>query len=250
MAIFFAWAAESAEPDLCNVGSQRQLFIDATLFDRSHNVAMRLHPPKKTNEKVLQFDKPWESATLNWFNVMEDQGVVDKKAKYRMWYECYDVPGWPTNDDTSFCYAESRDGVHWTKPELGLFDYQGSKKNNILFRQIGSGAGRSRVHGAGVFKDPTAPPEARYKCVSQGMWSEIKPPHRITGMFSPDGIHWTRYPKPICDVFADSQFSGFWDESLHKYVIYGRFGRGIGRSESTDFSQFSPLPIHAPAEQQ
>ena len=79
-------------------------------------------------------------------------GVVDREAKYRMWYECYDVEGWPTADDTSFCYAESRDGIHWTKPELGLFEYQGSKKNNILFRQIGDGdhhrqvCGRVRCH--------------------------------------------------------------------------------------------------------
>jgi L-ascorbate metabolism protein UlaG (beta-lactamase superfamily) len=172
---------------------------------------------------------------------MKDPGVIDKEANYRMWYECYDVAGWPTTDDTSFCYAESRDGVHWTKPELGLFEFQGSKKNNILFRQIGDGAGRSRVHGSGLFIDPTAPPEARYKVVSQGIWAGQTPPHRISGMYSPDGIHWTRYPKTICDMFADSQYSGFWDARIGKYVIYGRFGSGIGRAESRDFAQFPLL---------
>ena len=37
-----------------------------------------------------------------------------------------------------------------------------------------------------------------------------------------DGLHWTRDPKPICDVFADSQYSGFWDDSIGQYVLYGR----------------------------
>jgi hypothetical protein len=175
---------------------------------------------------------------------MEDPGVVDREAKYRMWYECYDVEGWPTADDTSFCYAESRDGIHWTRPELGLFEYQGNKKNNILFRQIGEGAARSRVHGTRVFKDAAAPPEARYKAVSQGIWQGKTPPHTIAGMFSADGMKWTRYPGPICDQFGDSQYSGFWDEQAGKYVLFGRTsgrGRALGRSESDDPAHFAPL---------
>ncbi len=62
-------------------------------------------------------------------------------------------------------------------------------------------------------------------------------------MFSPDGLHWTRYAKPICDVFADSQYSGFWDPRLRKYVLYGRAEGGLGRAESSDFSRFDPLRL-------
>ena len=233
-----------ANPDFYRIGSGKQLFVDDAFFDELENIAIRLHPPKKTGEKILQREHPWESATLNWFTVMEDPGVIDKRAKYRMWYECYDVEGWPTANDTSFCYAESRDGIHWTKPELRLFEYQGSTKNNILFRQIGTGLGESRVHGTDVFLDPVADPQSRYKAVSQGMWKGRERPHTVAGMVSADGLKWTRCPKPICDIFADSQFSGFWDLRLRKYVLYGRsFGRGraIGRSASTDFTRFGPL---------
>lgn len=233
--------------DLSNVGSERQLFVDNAFFSQSSNVSLQLHSPTKTGQKVVERNKPWESATLNWFSVVQDQGVVDSQAKYRMWYECYDVEGWPTADDTSFCYAESRDGVQWTKPNLGLVDYQGSTNNNILFRQIGPAGGYSRVHGTDVFIDPTAPPESRYKAVSQGLWSNETPIHQITGMVSPDGINWTRNAEPICTMpySADSQYSGFWDASLGKYVLYGRTfadtGRSIGRTESSDFAQFAPL---------
>ena len=228
--------------DLYDVASNRQLFVDSSFFDRSANVHLHVHPARKA-EIVLRREKPWESVELNWFSVMQDQGVADQEAKYRMWYECYDVPGWDTGDDTSFCYAESRDGVRWTKPQLGLFEYQGSRSNNILFRQIGRADGRSRVHGTGVFRDPTAPPEARYKAVSQGIWQGSTPPYRIAGMVSPDGLKWTRCPKPICDVFADSQDSCFWDPSVGKYVLYGRVGSNIGRAESSDFTRFNPLQL-------
>ncbi len=238
-----AWtmAAAADTSALYQVGSERQLFIDRAFFDQTSNVALRLHPPKKTGEKNLQADKPWESATLNWFTVLKDRGVIDKEAKYRMWYECYDVPGWPTPDDTSFCYAESCDGIHWTKPQLGLFAYQGNKNNNILFRQIGTGDHRSRVHGTGVFLDPAAPPESRYKAVSQGQWKGSTPPHRISGMVSPDGLKWTRLPKPICDYFADSQYSCFWDPVRSKYMLYGRVAPNLGHAESSDFSRFPVL---------
>jgi hypothetical protein len=233
--------------DLFDVGANRQLLIDEAFFEEVENVRIRLHPARKTGEKVVQREHPWEAATLNWFSVMKDPGVVDKQARYRMWYECYDIEGWPTGDDTSFCYAESRNGVHWTKPQLDLFEFRGSKKNNILFRQIGPAEAHSRVHGTGVFKDATAPLEARYKAVSQGIWRGSKGlPHRIAGMFSTDGLKWARYPEPICDVFADSQYSGFWDSRVARYVIYGRVGgrgRALGRAVSDDFSHFKPLEL-------
>ncbi|MBN2375087.1 MAG: hypothetical protein JXD22_01705 [Sedimentisphaerales bacterium] len=226
----------------CNsldVGSNKQLFIDEMFFEEFSGVTITMNPAFKTGETNLQREEPWESATLNWFNVMEDDGI------YKMWYECYDIPGWPTSDDTSFCYATSTDGINWTRPNLGMFEYQGSTENNILFRQIGPPEGHSRVHGTGVFKDPMASSERRYKAVGQGIWTASA--HTITGMYSPDGLNWTRYPAPICNLFADSQYSGFWDNSLHKYVIYGRAfggtGRSLGRSESNNFASFDPLTL-------
>ena len=232
------------------VGGQRQLFIDDLFVAVSTNVHLKLHPPRKSGERTLVKDKPWESATLNWFNVMKDG------ARYRMWYECYDIEGWPTGDDTSFCYAESDDGIHWRKPDLGLFTYQGSTNNNILFRMVGPEDAHSRVHGTGVFKDPVAPPEARYKAVSQGGFY-AEPPYpiswgsgesflNIAGMYSADGLHWTRYPHSVCQEFADSQFSCFWDTEREAYMLYGRVGgrgRALGHSSSTDFTHFEDLSL-------
>jgi len=236
------------------VGSAKQLFIDELFFATSKDVALKIHSPRKTGDAILRREHPWESASLNWFNVVQDQGRINRSAKYRMWYEAYDIQGWPTADDTSFCYAESPDGIHWAKPELGLYTYNGSKRNNILFRQIGSRkqGNRSRVHGTGVFIDANAPPQRRYKAVGQGIFARReKPPHRIAGMYSTDGLKWTRLSQPICDVFADSQYSAFWDPSRKRYVLYGRVGgrgRALGRSESVDFSHFDALKLVSQAD--
>ncbi len=232
-------AAEQPDKPALNIGRQKQLLIDDLFFEQSDNIRLKLHPAQKTGEHNLVRDRPWESATLNWFSFLEDDGV------YRMWYECYDIDGWPTTNDTSFCYCESTDGIRWTKPELGLFDYKGSTANNVLFRQVGPQGAHSRVHGACVFIDSSAPAESRYKAVSQGMFP-APPDYRIAGMYSPDGLTWTRFPKPICDVFADSQFSGFRDDRKGKYTLYGRVfqrGRALGRAESDSFEEFPELSL-------
>ncbi|MCY2962183.1 MAG: hypothetical protein NT069_00780 [Planctomycetota bacterium] len=239
--VFVSVLATAAESAPQSIGDQPLLFVDLAIVAKSTGVSLKLHPPRKTGERLLTAEHPWESATLNWFTVLRDG------ERFRMWYECYDVDGWPTTDDTSFCYAESQDGIHWTKPELGLHNYKGSSANNILFRQVGEGKHRSRVHGHGLFIDPTAPPDSRYKCVSQGMFQGIGDrPYYIAGMTSPDGLRWTRQATPICPVFADSQYSAFWDESLKQYVLYGRVGgrgRAIGRSTSARFDTFPPLKL-------
>lgn len=234
-------ADEGANTKPFDIGTGKILFVDEQYLAKVERVRLKLHPPRKTGEQVVVSEHPWENATLNWFSVLQDGN------KYRMWYECYDVVGWPTTDDTSFCYAESDDGIRWTKPNLGLVSYQGSKDNNILFRQIGEANARSRVHGSSVFLDPSAPPESRFKCVSQGMFQGIGDrPYYIAGMTSADGLIWTRLPQPICRVFADSQYSGFWDPALKKYALFGRVGgrgRAVGRSISDRFEEFPHLSL-------
>ena len=46
-------------------------------------------------------------------------------------------------------YAESADGIHWEKPDLGLFEVNGSTANNLVWM------GPGRQHG------PLPRPESR-----------------------------------------------------------------------------------------
>src|SRR5438067_754522 len=58
----------------------------------------------------LTFDEPWEGSTSNYVTVFQDGPL------YRMYYR-----GSEWDRESVTCYAESTDGIHWKKPNLGLF---------------------------------------------------------------------------------------------------------------------------------
>ena len=102
-----------------------------------------------------------------------------------------------------FYYLESDDGLTWKRPNPGIFDFQGSRANNIL---------RPKLPRANIFIDPSAPSGERYKLVQMGIERGV----------SPDGLHWTILPEPIVDDYSDTQQVGYYDVCLWKYVIYSR----------------------------
>lgn len=211
---------------LRNVGDRKQLLFDDAFLQSHHGFWWRICPPRKTGERNLVADKPWESFIVNaWCTVMEDEG------RYRMWYEAYDKT-YSSDYDARYCYAESADGIHWEKPSLGLVEFDGSRDNNIVFHKFGE---RS-VHGGTVFKDPNAPAHERYKFVF------LSNDGAVWGAVSPDGIHWNLCDHgPILHVGSDTQTVCFWDDRLSRYVIYCRLWdptRSVGRAESTDFRAF------------
>jgi hypothetical protein len=217
-----------------HIGADRQLFCNGSLLDRLDGVELALHPPEKTYEKLLIADRPWESFVLDaWCTVLSDQG------RYRMWYECLSKqePG------GKLCYAESDDGLHWRKPELGLISFGGSSANNIVFPPP-----KHNYHGGTVFKDPNAKPAERYKMVYMGL-----NPVGVYGATSPDGLHWTVSDGvPLLRTQSDTQSVGFWDPRIEKYVAFVRLNaprripdrlRTIGRSESADFRNWPAAEI-------
>ncbi len=108
------------------VGSQRQLFIDDFWFESQDNIQLTMHQPE-LREVVITCDQPWEKGVLHYSVVLLDEG------RYRMWYRVDSIE--MTNQDAFswMCYAESRDGIHWDKPNLGLVSWEGSTENNIIF---------------------------------------------------------------------------------------------------------------------
>ncbi|NUQ64871.1 MAG: hypothetical protein HUU20_20600, partial [Pirellulales bacterium] len=185
--------------------------MDDFLIDSLKNVRLELQHPQP-QEIALVCDQPWEGNTCIYFRIIPDGG------RFRMWYmgsrwnlEPED-PKHPTPSHPYFiCYAESEDGIHWTKPDLGLFEFQGSKKNNICVTEI--------YDNFTPFKDanPQCPPEAKYKAIGQSK-------DGLVAWRSPDGIHWKRLgEKPIITKGTfDSQNVAFWDPETRKYRAYIR----------------------------
>ncbi len=216
-----------------NLSSDRELFVDYYLIDKMDNTRLVLHHPHDEGP-VLKFDKPWEGAFCGYVTVIKDGSL------YRLYYRGLPSAKHEVGEGVVTCYAESHDGIHWTKPNLGLFEVHGTRKNNVIL------AGEKyATHNFCPFLDsrPGVPPSQRYKAL--GGLSESG----LLAFVSPDGIHWKRLRKePVLTRGAfDSQNVAFWSQREKKYVCYFRTWRKIGdknyrtvsRSVSDDFAHWS-----------
>lgn len=217
-----------------NIGSRLELFVDEYLIDTMDGVTRTLHSPQR-REVVMTFDRPWEGHVCFAMCVFKDDDI------YRLYYR-----GEPSEEGAGAygpyvpqmpCYAESTDGIHWTRPNLGLFEYAGSTNNNILpiFR-----AEMGDLTGLAAFKDtnPDCLPEQQYKALmATPMWV----------LASPDAIHWELMkPEP---VFTDGPFDSlnltFYDTVRGEYRMYIRDWtqegvRTIRTCTSKDFINWTP----------
>ena len=198
------------------IGTRRELFVDGHLIDKLVGAQRRLHHPVP-REIAIVHDAPWEGAGSGYHSVIRDGEL------YRMYHRGSSLgvkDGKLIQGRQVYCYAESRDGIHWTKPNLGLFEYNGSKQNNIIWTGVGT-------HNFAPFLDarPDCPPESRFKALA-GTAKE----GGLFAFHSPDGIHWSLMRKdPVVTKGAfDSQNLAFWDPTAGKYRAYFRtFTKGI-----------------------
>ena len=233
---------QAAGPDdeIPDIGSRRELMIDGFLVDRLEGQArLRLHNPVR-REIAVAHDAPWEGNACNYYTVFYDEGYRET-GRYRMYYHAWHIP---SDGDQShplrIAYAESKDGIHWVKPKLGLFEHDGSKQNNIVLAEING----KEPHDFSVFKDPNprVKPGEEYKAVGYG-----RNPSGLYAFKSPDGIHWTpmNNSKPVMTGHAfDTQNLAFWDPRVGKYRSFVRdFDgkiRGIRTAISDDLVHWSP----------
>lgn len=227
-----------ATPSILHVGSAKQLFIDHRFIERSENVTLRVNPPAKKG-LVLDAHEPWDVCGC-YLHIFQDAGLV--KAFYDTHMHGDGMK------QGRLCYAESRDGIHFDKPRLGIVDFNGSRDNNIVFPD---------VLDASPFLDPNAPPSERWKLIYcygyPGIPRELKDFDKV-GVYmavSPDGLHWTKRPGRLLPLLAETHKIAHWDPARRKYLIYLRVinmqsrarWRMIGRIETDDITRPWPCPI-------
>lgn len=215
-----------------DVGSRRELFVDNFMIDSMKNVELKTHQPTRRNI-VLNFDKPWEGSGCNYITVFQDGDL------FRMYYHGWQIPlagsTYPQHP-LVICYAESKDGITWARPNLGLFDFQGSKDNNIVLPNIKG----TECHDFSPFidKNPKATPDAKYKAIGTAFYVKLP---GLWAFKSADGVRWT--PMQESAVYTgfpfDTQNIAFWSEQEKQYVLYYRVFVGpvrhIERAVSDDF---------------
>ena len=202
-----------------DLGGQRELFVDEHLIASKTGVALKLHKPQ-AREVALVCDAPWEGNTSGYFTLIQDGGLF--RCYYRGTH--FDEKLKKGAHPEFTCYAESRDGITWTKPKLGLVEFQGSKDNNILL--MGAGC-----HNFTPFLDtnPKCPPESRFKALAgTGDNKTRKQKPSLQAWHSADGIRWSRMrEEPVIHAGAfDSQNLAFYDVELGAYRAYWRYFTG------------------------
>lgn len=162
---------------------KRELFLDNYRIESMEEVQRLVHPPKETMP-LIKPTEPWEG------NAVYIYGTVLKNEPagtgYRMWYTAY------SNDEYYLCYATSVDGIKWIKPNLGLIDFKGNKKNNIC--RVGG--------GTLVFDSDDKDSNRRYKLMAVSKVDNGKK-FGYGVWFSPDGLRWKAYEGNPVISYAD-----------------------------------------------
>ena len=240
------------------LGSRLELFVDDFLIDRMTGVRIQMQRPQSAGQ-VIAYDQPWEGNTSWTLSVFKDGD------RYRLYYVGRAAPDYVRKAGLTpaevvipehpnfLCYAESRDGIQWTRPSLGLFEFKGSKNNNIV---TDKGPGTPFLD-----TNPKAPASERYKAVgstgNNPRWPESlkkDPPAGMLLSVSEDGLHWRRWkPEPLFRTTLPNAFDSvnvlFWSEAESQYVLYLRYMtqdiRSFARVTSKDLVQWSePVPAN------
>ena len=125
------------EEQLIDPKQYRQLFLDDGAVAFKQGVTQTVHPPKKHGPLIRGGVQSRSSPQWN-----------PEKELWEWWYMGQHIH-----------YATSRDGEDWLLPNLGLYEWEGSKDNNIA---CPPGRGEDRLYH--VLRDEGDPdPQRRYK---------------------------------------------------------------------------------------
>lgn len=213
------------KPDISypvTVGEEKQLFVDDVMIESLVGVTRTRHSIRKhPDNPIMVPEAPWETQAgcILPMNVFRDK----QTGKLRLWYSSW---GSGYGKPTLMCYAESEDGLHWTRPDLGIFTFEGSTQNNILRE------GRMfRVQ-----QDPSDPdPSRRYKAAIRNHRGEFD------AAYSSDGLRWRIVGSNMRQAQDASTVT--WDPAEEKWIfsckIFIDGKRARGYAESRDFEHFT-----------
>jgi hypothetical protein len=136
-------------------------FLDDYLIAAHQGTRLQMHQPER-REVVFSLDQPWEDGLAAFFNLHR---VGDKvRMYYRAFYPHEKTPEAKMLQTTGL--AETTDGVHFTRPNLGLVEANGSTANNLVMKGVES-------HNFHVFMDdnPACLPDERFR--NSTRWSHL-----------------------------------------------------------------------------
>lgn len=215
-------------------GPWRRLFLDATVVEQQHGLKRVFHAAEKhADNPILVADRAWEGVSAITGPYVYGT-VLREKSTLRMWYQLL-------FEGNHIGYAESVDGLHWTKPDLDVIRYQDARTNLVVSAFDLDLSGGGNCHNPSVILRSSDPdPERRYALY--GFDGNLGQP-RVA--FSADGLHW-RFP-PVSKnqpLFSSSDVVNFfYDPYQSRYFCTwktrNRRGRAVGIASSVDGLQWT-----------
>lgn len=212
----------------------RQLFLDDEGIESLDNLQRTMHPPTKRGAVIVP-DQPWET---NLQIRCAPQWDPIKKC-FKLWM----ITSTPIEGVAGTTYAESPDGLHWTKPLLRQWSYRGSLENNFVSLDADSSWPGNAIENA-IYDPDETDPERRFKGFLGALGRQP--------IVSPDGIHWKRLPVPELPSQDESNLS--YDRPNRRFIatlkITGEFGRTQGIWTSSDFQHWTNTGVRIGADQE
>ena len=215
------------------------LFIDDHHIHSSQGPERRFHRLNKhPGNPVKVFTDPWGSSVANHGGFERDP----ETGEFVLWYSTGPADPASVAEQRFVCQARSTDGLSWDTPPLGLFEFRGSRDNNICvagYTYAGVCDDPHELTGPAILRDPLDPdPSARYK---MALWRynrgrnpatgeplyESKDTPYPTGLYtaaSPDGIHWPARERLVhthADGFGDT-YTWMLDTLRRGYRLFGK----------------------------
>ena len=212
------------------------LFVDDYPVAGKSNVTRTYHPfTKHAGNPVLPPTEPWEDSIAYIYGTVLP---AESGSGYRMWYHTL-RPEDTNNDGSNILYAESTDGITWTKPILNIRSWHGSTANNMIFVRPGNSGITSVMHTPWDLD-----PNKQYRFMnfdSGGYW----------GAYSNDGTHTFDLPNnPVLTGGGDvGQFMFDPHTNLYRgYVklnstVNGLQRRSLGLSDTTEINSWPALHL-------
>ncbi|HFE52198.1 MAG TPA: exo-alpha-sialidase [Bacteroidetes bacterium] len=181
---------------------------------------------KDPRNPLIVKDKPWEQiGPLAGGSVLWDP----QDGLFKLWYGIFDLDAYRNRTPFSYniCYAESEDGVHWRKPDLGLFDKRGqmSKHNNCVK------LGREKTSGIDVEFNPYPHGrDDRFVAIHNDSGGVFVSTSGDGKLFHPD------FSRPAVPYHSDTHNNFVYDEVRKRWLMFvrpqafaGAGLKGVGR---------------------
>lgn len=193
----------------------RFLCWDDKNIEKSSNLQIVSHKPEKKNI-ALYCDDEWEGECNGYGTIVKTPDCY--LMYYRATVHKYNADGSGARGVSTnvVCVAQSHDAIHFTKPDLGIYEYNGSYHNNIVFALPDK-----KLDTFSVLYDenPNCPEEERFKALTNG-WEGEEP--RLYYLASADGIHFVEKYLLNVQGTMDSYNPVMWEKNRGQYFLYYR----------------------------